>query len=460
MKNIKILSLIIATTLFGCVADDEFDAPDLSGLCNNTITANKEISNLSSISNPTLYTADDVIEGYVVSSDEDGNFYKSISIQKEDGSIGFTVPVDQTNLHNEYRPGTKVAIKLKDRYVGRSNSMIAIGNLFEGSVGRIGATEYKNVIIRKCNDTKKVEDLVKVRTIAEAAQNQYLNTLIEIQNVQFSDASLNKKFYDVDVTTIGGATNHTLLEVVGGASVIARVSEFASFANKPIPSGSGKVTGIMTKFGSTFQFMIVKLSDVKLDSPRQTIDLSPPKGGTAITYTGSFTENFESYTQTGAASEIFPKYVNDAAEGTKYWRIATFGGNKYIQFSAFSSSVPTQEQLNRTLFIVPIDFTAANNMSFKTKAGFDNGAVLKVYTTTNYIPLGNINNATLTDITSNFAISSGPTSGYPANFTNSGVFNFPTGLTGNGFIVFEYTGGYSFSPARTTTMQIDDIVVN
>lgn len=451
MKNIIILSLIIATTLFGCVADDEFDAPDLSGLCNNSITANKEISNLSSISNPTLYTADDVIEGYVVSSDEDGNFYKSISIQKEDGSIGFTVPVDQTNLHNEYRPGTKVTVKLKDRYVGRSNSMITIGNLFEGSVGRIGATEYKNVIFRKCGDTRTDDQLVKVRTIAEAAQNQYLNTLIEIQNVQFSDASLNKKFFDISLNNIGGATNHDLLQI-GGGSVVVRVSEFASFANKPIPSGNGKIRGIMTKFGSTFQFMIVSYKDINLTNPRII-----GQGGTAITYTGNFTENFESY---AANLEAFPKYVNVADKGTKYWRLTSFGGNKYIQMSAFSSATSGQEQLNRTLFIVPVDFTAANSMSFKTKAGFDNGAVLKVYTTTNYIPLGNINNATLTDITSSFALSSGSTSGYPANFTNSGVYNFPAGLTGNGFVVFEYTGGYSFSPARTTTMQIDDIVVN
>ena len=33
-------------------------------------------------------------------------------------------------------------------------------------------------------------------------------------------------------------------------------------------------------------------------------------------------------------------------------------------------------------------------------------------------------------------------------------------VTGNGFIIFEYTGGYSFNPALTTTMHIDDVVIN
>ncbi len=47
---------------------------------------------------------------------------------------------------------------------------------------------------------------------------------------------------------------------------------------------------------------------------------------------------------------------------------------------------------------------------------------------------------------------------FPNNFTNSGNWAIPASLTGNGFIVFEYTGNGNGGP--TTTMQIDDIVVN
>lgn len=459
MKNIKLTFLLLLAILTSCVEDDNFDAPNLSNLCDNTTYIAKEINQIIVPTLPTLYTQDDVLEGYVVSSDEEGNFYKSISIQKEDGSIGLTIPVDQTNLHAEFKPGTKVAIKLKDKYIGKSHDMFAIGSLYEGEVGRISATQYKNVILRKCEGSKTENELVKVRTIAEAKNNALLNTFIEVENVQFSDESLNKKFYDLSVFTIGGGTNHTLLQVTGGTSVILRVSEYASFANKTVPSGSGKIRGIMTKYGSDYQFMVKSYNDIQLNDTRQTIDLSPPKGGTTITYSGNFTENFESYT-TGVTSEAFPKYVNDADKGSKYWRVASFSNNKYIQMSAFSSAVSGQEQLNRTLFIVPVDFTAANSMSFKTKDGFNNGGVLKVYTTINYIPLSNINNATLTNISSNFTIASGTTSGYAANFTNSGTYNFPANLTGNGFIMFEYTGGYSFTPALTTTIQIDDIIVN
>jgi hypothetical protein len=86
--------------------------------------------------------------------------------------------------------------------------------------------------------------------------------------------------------------------------------------------------------------------------------------------------------------------------------------------------------------------------------------VLKVYyiLDANYTPGGIVNNANLVDITSSFTYSPGSTSGYPTNFTNSGNYAIPTTVTGNGYFVFEYIG--SGLTGLTTTMQIDNIVVN
>ena len=103
--------------------------------------------------------------------------------------------------------------------------------------------------------------------------------------------------------------------------------------------------------------------------------------------------------------------------------------------------------------------TAANTLSFKTKDGFNNGNVLKVWYTTNYTPGTDLSNATLVDITSQFTIAFGTTSGYAQNFTNSGVYNIPASVTGNGFFIFEYSGN-GVGSALTTTIQIDDITIN
>jgi hypothetical protein len=285
--------------------------------------------------------------------------------------------------------------------------------------------------------------------------------LIEFDAVQFTDASLGKKYYDASLNSLGGATNHEISDQFGN-KVILRVSEYATFASNAVPSQNGKIRGVMTKYNSDYQFMIRTLKDVDLINPRLEIDLSPPLGGSAIVYSGAFTENFESYTAGSATTgqRNFPKYINDPYIGSKYWYVATFSSNKYLVMSAFSSSASSQEQNNKTYFIVPVDFTAANSMSFKTQDRFNVGGVLRVYHSTNYAPNGNIGNATLTNITSNFTIASGTTSGTTVPFVNSGVYNFPTGLTGTGFIIFEYTGGYSFNPDLTTTIHLDDIVIN
>ena len=103
--------------------------------------------------------------------------------------------------------------------------------------------------------------------------------------------------------------------------------------------------------------------------------------------------------------------------------------------------------------------TAANTFSFKSKDGYNNGAVLKVYYTNNYTPGTDLSTATLVDITSQFTISTGNTSGYGTTFISSGNYSIPAAVTGNGFFIFEYSGT-NVAPAVTTTMQIDDIVVN
>lgn len=457
MKNLKLLlTAALFATLAGCVNDDEYGIPDLSGEC-VSIAKTKEVSDITNVatSGTVQYTTSDAvidyIEAYVTSSDEGGNFYKSISMMSVDGLKGFSMPVDNYNLFNEFEPGRKVTIKLdKNRYFNKQNGSTVIGSSYNGGVGRVSGVEYKDVIFRSCDDVNE-DNIVKNLTIAQAKNDQYLNMLIEFDAVQFTDPSLGKTYYDASLNSIGGATNHEVSDQFGN-KVIVRVSEFAKFAGEKVPSGNGKLRGVMTKFGSDYQFMIRTLVDVKLpEDGRLDIDLAPPIVGTALVYGATMNENFTSY---ATNLQIFPKYVNDAATGNRYWQVKTFGGNKYIQMSSFGGT----PEANRALFLVPVDMTAASTFTFKTLSGFDNGSVLKVYYTTNYTPGAQISTATLTNITSSFTIPSGPSGAYATAFTASGVYNIPAGVTGNGFFVFEYVGNGSGGPS--TTMQIDDIIIN
>lgn len=454
MKNLKlILAASLFTTLFSCINNDNYSEPDLTGECSD-LTPTKTVLDVAATATTTAqqYVADDVIEAYVTSSDEGGNFYKSISMVSVDGTKGFNMPIDAYNLYTKYEPGRKVYIKMKDRYYANNTQTqsLDLGSLYAGTqVGRISGVEYEAAIKRGCS---KVDEntLVNHLTIAVAKNNANTNKLVELDGVQFSEASVGKKYFDksLNASPTWTATNHTLTDASGN-TIIVRVSEFANFSAKNVPTGNGKIRGILTKYNSDFQFMIRTENDVQLNGPR--VDSAPPIGGSALTYDATLNESFTSYLTVN--QQVFPKYINDAVQGTRYWQVKTFSGNKYIQMSSFGGT----PEANRTLFFVPVNFTAASTFSFMSKLGFSNGNPLKVYYTTNYVPGSDATAATLTQIMG-LTISPGLATGYPATFTPSGTWNIPASLTGNGFIVFEYVG--NGSGGTTTTAQIDDIVIN
>jgi len=480
--KLNILKTSLLITLFAgltssCVNDDDYGIPT-SDCTETTLVATKTVQELidqaPTFVDPSVpFLTDDVIEAYVVSSDEGGNFYKSISLQTKGtptvAPVGFSVPVDAGGLFTNYPVGTKVFVKLLNQYSDIYNGSMRIGGLYEldprvglnppvYAVGRISIFDYSKVLVRSCTklDESELVRTVSIPELTGSNGDKYLNTLIELENVQFVSEVVGKPYYDID-NDLGGATNYDLTDNVNN-KIIFRTSSFANFAGNKAPALSGKVRGILTKYDTDYQFLARTASDINLTEPRFNIDLSAPIIGNAITFTGSFTENFESYVTTSPANRSFPKYINDPVVGTRYWSNTTFGGNKYIQMTSFGG---TGED-NRSLFFVPVDLTAANTFSFQSKAGFVNGAVLKVYyiLATNYTPGTAINNASLVNITSNFTISPGQASGYPTTFTNSGSYAIPAAVTGNGYFVFEYIGSGVSSPVLTTTMQIDNIVVN
>ena len=466
MKKISILlGISIFISLTSCVNGDDYGTPNLDGECNDLIS-NKTIQDVAILatSNIQQYSTDDIIEAYVTSSDEGANFYKSISLVSVDGAKGFSIPIDAYNLYTKYEPGRKVYIKMNSLYFYNNSltNSLEIGELLdrgeplEDQVGRLNGLTFEDIVVKGCSRIDE-ETIVNRVSIPTALNDSYLNKLIEFDAVQFSDVNVGKTYYDPN-NLAGNATNNIISDNAGN-TVALRVSEFATFAGNIVPSENGKIRGVLTKYNGEYQFMIRTLNDINLTNPR--FDAYPPLGGTAITYLGAFTENFETYTSGTVTSgqRVFPKYVNDAAEGADYWYVEAFSGNKFLKMSAFSSSATFQDQLNKVYFVVPVDFTAANSFSFKTQDRFNVGGVLKVYYSTDYTPLGDINAATLVNITSSFTIASGNTGSASQPFVNSGSYNFGS-LSGNGFIIFEYTGGYSFSPALTTTMHIDDIVVN
>jgi hypothetical protein len=464
---------LFAGLIAGCANNDDYGNPlgdgsdRLAGCVQPALTVNKTVPQVVAMASSAVQTyttaegTEDVIEAYVTSSDERGAFFKVISLQTLPSAgpvVGFSISVDATTLFGEgFYPGRKVYVKLKDLKYAKVDGSLKLGAEYKPSpdapieVGRLSQQIYKNHVIPACSEVDE-DVLARPMTIAQALNDANLNTLIDLTGVEFSDDNVGKPYYDeFDGNTIGGATNRFLINRTGG-EIIFRTSGFANFAGNTISGKSGTIRGVLTKFAGTYQFLARYDSDIMLTEER--FDPAPPLGGTALTY-GVYNQNFET---TAVGTKVFPNAINDAFVGGRYWEVKTFGNNEYIEMTSYAgSSAPGVTA--KTLFFIPVDFTAANNFTFKKEFRFMAGEALKVYyvTSANYSPLGVANMGTFVNITDSFTGLTYPATGQSQNaFTTAGTYAIPASLTGTGFFVFEYSGNATV----TTTVQIDDIVVN
>lgn len=380
MKKLKLITAIaFVATLTSCVNGDDYGAPDESCI---TIDKTKEVLEVTNMATFTAapYTTDenltDYVEAYVTSSDEGGNIYKSISMTSLDGLTGFSMPVDNYNLYTEFEPGRKVTIKLdKNRYLNKQNGSTVIGSTFNNGVGRLSGVEYKNVILRSCEKVNE-NDLVKNLSIAQAKNDQYVNMLVEFNGVQFTNPSVGKKYYDQTLNSIGGATNHEITDEFG-AKIIVRVSEFAVFAATNVPNGNGKIRGVLTKFGSTYQFMIRTLNDVNLTDARVDTSVSGnPTPPTNLLFLGSDFENWATFNSSVNSFGLKPYAVQGINQGTLNTNSLHLNGTPTANDYVFTISASARGTIpaNPTKITFWVKGTSAKSLSlnvYRSTTGYD-----------------------------------------------------------------------------------------
>ena len=438
------LFFLSTITLSSCVTD-EVVAPKLA--CTQPdLRTNTTVSDVRAAANAivTQYKYDDIIEAYVVSSDESGNFFKSISFQTlataTTPAIGFSVPVDATNLYIDYRPGNKVYIKLKDQYTDISFGGMRIGSIFvnsynDGGVGRLSQNDYKKVLNASCTNLKE-EDLVRSLTMSELLNDSNINTLVELSDVQFSAAAVGRYYFE-ETNNVGGATNWGLTDKLGN-QVYFRTSSFSDFATKVVPGGSGKVRGILTKYGSDYQLLPRSEKDVVMTGTR------------AVPF---FSEDFEKVVDKSNLS--LSGWANMVQKGSLFWKGTVYSGNGYAEFNISGTKVVS----NIAWLISPkIDMDIHTKEVLTFRAAQHHLDVdsplnsLEVYVSTNFDEL---NFATATWIPLIVNLPKQATPWY--QFVGSGAVDLSS-YKGKINIAFKYTGSGK-DLALDGAFQVDDVQV-
>lgn len=278
-KNNLILSyifaLITALVITGCVHDDKYDEPNLDNYqCRTadyyTKPENKyvkwslhdlKLKNLNEVITDNAY-----IEGYISSTDETGNVYKTIYIQDapENPTEGLTISVDMVSTYTRFPQGAKVYIDLKGLAVTAYGSVRQLGQITPAGT-RMLEKEVPNHIFRDCTIRANIKP--KVLTMTEFAANDALvGCLVQLNDVEFDERALCTNFAPNGETvdrTIGQGWNSATQKYASTA--IVRNSGYASFANQIVPAGKGKFVGILSRFNSIYQLYINKLSDLDME---------------------------------------------------------------------------------------------------------------------------------------------------------------------------------------------------
>jgi hypothetical protein len=440
-------AFVIAISAFAvssCVNKDDWDTPPIN--CNNKFDAPNismaAFKALAPASGFVLITEDKIFDGYIVSSDENGNFYKTISFQDkpENPTVGLQMEVDRASNYADFPVGTHIRINAKGLRLGLDRGTVKIGSVDPNfAIGRIPGVLFTRYISAVCNgNLMDIATMVPtpLPSLAAAKQEKYINTLVKVPNVQFGTSEItpvNKAY--VDYLAGAGVDTSRTIEDVSGSSAALRNSGFSTYGSTLLPTGSGEITFVVSRYNADYQMLIRGLNDVRFTNPRMTIEI----------------ETFESFAQ--GVDNFLPKYYNTSVIGSRKWFVQTYNNNKYLQISGLNMG------LVKTQFAMPVDFSKKSKLSFKTNAGYYNGEVLKVYWSSNYNP-ANPTAATLNDITSQFDISKGKdgpagASNYENAFRSSGIGSYSG--TGNGYIIFEYNSNSTAGVGVSTVMQLDEV---
>jgi hypothetical protein len=214
------------------------------------------------------------ISGIVVANDISGNMYKEMTIMDSTG--GLKIAINQGDLYTEFRLGQRVFIECKGLWVGKYGGYMQLGGSYNGGIGQM-TWETAQAHVFKDGWPVPTHELLtpKVVSMDVVASEANMGKLITLENVHFSPAE-----GEVCCAAAADGSTQTLSKTLtsstnSGRTIVVRLSSASDFANKKLPSGNGNLTGILSLFGTTYQF-----------TPRDSMDFAFEGFGKGYVYHG------------------------------------------------------------------------------------------------------------------------------------------------------------------------------
>lgn len=261
------LAFIAALLLIGGVScDKELDvAPVMTydGQANMTIAELNALHPVGSEDSFDSIPAGTVISGIIVSSDQQGNCYKYLTIQDETG--GIQIKIDNSSLYPKYQIGQRIYVECKDLVIGDYHKNRQLGFWSNGSMVGI-ATSQEPLYIFRDGEVGAEPAPIVLNSQSEVTEDM-INRLVVLKNCHF--ANPGETYSEPDASTSRD------IIMSDNSIIVLRTSNYAKFASQPLPNGTGDIVGILTVYNTTLQLTIRDLNDVRIANtpPVETVEL-------------------------------------------------------------------------------------------------------------------------------------------------------------------------------------------
>ncbi|MET3535468.1 DUF5689 domain-containing protein [Chryseobacterium limigenitum] len=417
-----------AISITSCVQKDEWDTPPIK--CENKFAATTMTMAAFKAQAPTtgyiLINTDQIFDGYVVSSDENGNFYKTISFQDkpENPTVGLQIEVDRASNYADFPVGAHIRINAKGLRLGTDRGAVKLGSVDPSfDIGRIPGSLVSRYVSGVCTgnglDIAAMKPL-DLATLKIAQDEKYINMLVKVPNVQFAAGEIGKKYLNY-VAGAGVDTDRNIVDQAGNATII-RNSGFASFGSTLVPEGKGDLTFVVSRYNTSWQMLIRSTKDVNFGGKRFFFE----------GFDGVLSDNWDAVSVTGA----------------QIWNIQQFGNPKpCVVMNGFASVNNANEDWLISKPISLLGFTSAS-LSFETDVRYA-GSPIEVFVTDNYS--GNPTTTTWTPLSAILD----PNNTAFNTWTYSGDISLNAFANKNVRIAFKYTS----TTTAAATWELDNVRV-
>ena len=283
MKKIKTyitgLAAAIALSIGFSACQDDVDAP-APVIPEAGIEANMTILDLKkefwsdeknyadSIYDPSNADRRFIIKGRVISSDKEGNIFKSLIIA--DGTAALAFSIDSYNLYLNYRRGQEIVLDVTGMTIGKYAGLEQMGHkswYANGKTWQVSFMPYETFETKaKLNgmpDIAKIDTLT-INTFADIPNDvdglqKYQSQLVRFRNVYFADGG--QKNFSVYHTKVNEEQNRTLVDR-NGSTLIVRTSGYATWCEKRLPAGVIDLVGIMSYYNDSWQILMIDYEGV------------------------------------------------------------------------------------------------------------------------------------------------------------------------------------------------------